>query len=94
MGVPASWSLNPNYFASRETADWVSKKYGTGEVVELPFGGDGGPFQASEKEFHIKLANGRTVNAGILAAYYDRNPEFQFPGVADKLIRDVLKSVS
>jgi hypothetical protein len=93
-GVPASWSLNPDYFASRETADWVAKKYGTGEVVELPYGGDGGPFQASEKEFHIKLANGKTVNAGILAAYYDRNPESQFPGVADKLIKDVLKSVT
>ena len=93
-GVPASWSLNPNYFASRETADWVAKKYGTGEVVELPFGGDGGPFQASEKEFHIKLPNGRTVNAGILAAYYDRNPESRFPGVADRLIKDVLKSVT
>jgi hypothetical protein len=91
--VPATWALNPTYFATKETAEWIAKKYGTGEVVEVPFGGNGGPFQASDMEFHIKLASGKTVNAGILAAYFDRNPESQFPGVADKLIRDVLKSV-
>ena len=91
---PATWALNPTYFATRETAEWIAQKYGTGEVVEVPFGGSGGPFQASDKEFHIKLPNGKTVNAGILAAYFDRNPESQFPGVADKLINDVLKNVA
>ena len=35
----------------------------------------------------IKLADGRLVNAGILAGYYERNPEALFPGLADKLIR-------
>jgi len=30
------------------------------------------------------------VNAGILAGYYERNPESQFPGLADKLIRSQL----
>lgn len=84
------WKLNEQYFATRETAEWIAKRYGTGEVVEVPFGGDGGPFQASHKELHIKLASGRTVNAGILAAYYVRSPESQFPGFADSQIREIL----
>jgi len=81
------WPLNSNYFASRDTAQWIANKYGTGQVIETPFEGSGGPFAASANEYQIKMADGRTVNAGILAGYYQRNPESQFPGLADKLIR-------
>jgi len=81
------WSLNRTYFATRETAQWIANRYGTGQTVEVPFGGSGGPFSASANEYHIKLADGRLVNAGILAGYYERNPEALFPGLADKLIR-------
>jgi hypothetical protein len=84
------WGLNPNYFASRDTAQWIANKYGTGQVIETPFEGSGGPFAASANEYQIKMADGRTVNAGILAGYYQRNPESQFPGLADKLIRGQL----
>jgi hypothetical protein len=59
-------------------------------VIETPFGGSGGPYAASANEYQIKMADGRTVNAGILAGYYARNPESQFPGLADKLIRGQL----
>lgn len=86
----STWALNHDYFASKDTAQWIANKYGTGQVIETPFGGSGGPFAASAQEFHIKLADGRMVNAGILASYYQRNPETQFPGVADKLIRGQL----
>lgn len=85
------WALNNEYFATRETAEWIAQRYGTGEVVEVPFGGEGGPFVASHRERHIKLANGRTVNAGILAAYYVRAPEARFPGHADAEIREILE---
>jgi hypothetical protein len=81
------WPLNSNYFASKDTAQWIANKYGTGQVIETPFEGSGGPFAASANEYQIKMADGRTVNAGILAGYYQRNPESQFPGLADKLIR-------
>jgi hypothetical protein len=84
------WPLNSNYFASKDTAQWIANKYGTGQVIETPFEGSGGPFAASANEYQIKMADGRTVNAGILAGYYQRNPESQFPGLADKLIRGQL----
>ena len=84
------WGLNHDYFASKDTAQWIANKYGTGQVIETPFEGSGGPFAGSANEYQIKLADGRMVNAGILAGYYERNPEGQFPGLADKLIRGQL----
>ena len=89
-GKPISWNLNSTYFATKDTAQWIANKYGTGQVIEVPFGGSGGPFSASANEYAIKLPDGRQVNAGILAGYYARNPENQFPGLADKLIRGQL----
>jgi hypothetical protein len=89
-GRATYWELNHTYFATRETAQWIASKYGTGQVVETPFGGSGGPFSASANEYQVKLADGRLVNAGILAGYYERNPEDKFPGLADKLIRSQL----
>lgn len=85
-----SWGLNQNYFATQETAEYIAKKYGDGKVYERPFGGSGGIFVADAHEFTIKLRDGREINAGMLAGYYDRNPEDKFPGVADKLIRIAL----
>src|SRR3954466_13977578 len=28
-----TWNLNSNYFATKETAQWIANKYGTGEVI-------------------------------------------------------------
>jgi len=85
-----SWALNSAYFAAPETAAWIANRYGTGELVEVPFGGEGGPFAADAKELHIKLHNGQTINAGLLADYFRRNPENQFPGVADRYVRSIV----
>lgn len=85
-----SSGLNPAYFATRATAEWMAKKYGTGEVVETPYEGNGGPYLANANEFQIRLKNGKLTNAGTLADYYRRMPEAQFPGVADAMIRSVL----
>jgi hypothetical protein len=85
-----TWNLNPTYFATKDTAQWIATKYGTGEVIEAPFGGVGGIFSASALEYHIRLPDGREVNAGILAGYYDRNPPDKFPGLAEKLIKSQL----
>lgn len=84
------WNLNHDYFATKDTAQWIANKYGNGQVFETQFEGSGGPFSASATEYQIKLPDGRMVNAGILAGYYERNPESQFPGLADKLIRNQL----
>jgi len=85
-----SSGLNPAYFATRATAEWMAKKYGTGEVVETPYEGNGGPYLANANEFQIRLSNGKLTNAGTLADYYRRMPESQFPGVADYMVRSVL----
>jgi hypothetical protein len=85
-----SSGLNPAYFATRATAEWIAKKYGTGEVVETPYEGNGGPYHANANEFQIRLKNGKLTNAGTLADYYRRMPENQFPGLADYMVRSVL----
>jgi hypothetical protein len=87
-----SSGLNPAYFATRATAEWMAKKYGTGEVVETPYEGNGGPYLANANEFQIRLSNGKLTNAGTLADYYRRMPESQFPGLADYMVRSVLIS--
>lgn len=85
-----TWKLNDTYFADEDTAKWVAAKYGTGEIRESDVLGPG-PFGVDTKMFEVKLDDGRWVNAGMVAAYYDRNPEALFPGLADKLIRGALK---
>jgi hypothetical protein len=84
------WNLNAGYFADQPTAQWLADKYGTGVVVQTPFFNGGGPYSASASQNEIVLANGATVNAGVLASYYVRNPETEFPGLADTLIRNQL----
>jgi len=81
------WPLNPTYFATQETAQYIADKFGTGQIVQVPFGGTGGPYASSAEEYHIVLPNGATVNAGLLADYYVRWPESQCPGVADSMIQ-------
>ena len=85
-----SWNLNHDYFATHDTAQWIANKYGNGKVIAAPFEGTGGPFNANQTEYQIQLNDGRIVNAGILAGYYERNPEALFPGLADALIRSQL----
>jgi len=85
-----SSALNPIYFATPETAQWIANKYGTGEVVARPYNATSGPYTANGTEYYIRLQNGSLVNAGLLADYYQRLPEAQFPGVADSIIRQGL----
>lgn len=82
--------LNPAYFATLETAQWIAQKYGTGEVVEVPFLADGSPFRVNIPQYYVRLRSGEMVNAGLLADYYRALPESQNPGVADRMIRDLL----
>ncbi|MGH9659304.1 MAG: hypothetical protein ACRD96_12225 [Bryobacteraceae bacterium] len=83
------WPINEFYFASAETADYLAKKFGA-EVFTRRFGGDGGPFQASGVERWLRFPDGMEMNAGMLASYYTRNPEAQFPGYAERQIWEAL----
>ena len=85
-GKPISWPMNPEYFATQPTAQWIASKFGDGQVYSQPFF-ESGPFSVSAPVNLVKLKDGRYTNAGILAAYYVRNPEDKFPGLAEKLIR-------
>lgn len=81
-----SSALNPIYFATPQTAQWIANKYGTGEVVAKPYDATGGPFTANGTEYYIRLQNGSLVNAGLLADYYQR----MSPSEADSVIRQGL----
>jgi hypothetical protein len=90
-----TWLLNPDYFATPETAQWMASKYGTGEVVEQTIYGFGNPYQpTTTTQANIKLANGTLVNAGLLACYYQTYPEAKFPGLADMFVRRAVAFVS
>ena len=90
-----TWPLNPDYFATPETAQWMANKYGTGEVVEQTIYGFGNPYQpTTTSQANIKLENGKLVNAGLLACYYQTYPEAKFPGLADMFARRAVASIS
>ena len=88
-----SSALNPIYFATQQTAQWIADKYGNGEVVARPYDATGGPYTANGTEYYIQLSNGKQVNAGLLANYYQQYPETQFPGYADSIIRQGLANL-
>jgi len=81
--------LNPIYFATPQTAQWIADQYGTGEVVARPYNATGGPYTANGTEYYIRLQNGGLVNAGLLADYYQR----MTPAEADREIRQGLNEV-
>jgi hypothetical protein len=91
--------LNPTRFATQETADYlVNQKLpalgftGATVIQKNSLSTGGGPFGATQKELWIQLPDGTQFNAGLLADYYARNPEDQFPGLADKYAKDMVLS--
>lgn len=81
--------VNEQYFATKETADWVCKRLACAAVFEQPYGGAGGPFYVAVKERWLAWPDGLTQNAGLLAAYYLRNP----PDIADRLLAPILAAL-
>jgi hypothetical protein len=78
--------LNPIYFATPETAQWIANKYGDGEVVAKPYNATSSIYTANGTEYYIRLQNGSLVNAGLLADYYQRMSASE----ADSIIRQGL----
>ncbi len=78
--------MNPDYFATQETAEWMMQRFGAREVFERVAPGNEGPlYTCSEKERWIRFDDGTEMNAGILAAIFVRNPEQKYGGLAEKM---------
>jgi len=81
-GPTGSYGYNPYYFATPATAAKVAQMLG-GKVVAMnditPFG----PFQQNLPNQMIRLPNGRLINAGLVAEFYDHGLTQQ---MVDKMI--------
>lgn len=84
-------SANEWYFADASTAAEICKRLNCAYVFLQDAGGAGGPVTYSKQERWAAFRDGTpSQNAGLLAAYFTRNPEDKFPGVALSLINAVL----
>jgi hypothetical protein len=64
-----SWSYNPVYFATKQTAEKVAALVG-GKVVEKNALTPYGPLQQGVANQMVELPNGRLINAGLFATLY------------------------
>ena len=69
-GPAGSFSYNPYYFATPATAAKVAQMLG-GKVVAMNDITPLGPFQQSEPNLMIQMPDGRLINAGLVAGFYD-----------------------
>lgn len=83
------YPVNPWYTATLDTAAQISLKLGAPGLIEEPLGMGSGPIEDVTGWFVI-FTDGLKVNAGVLASYWTRNPEDQFPGVALQSAKAVL----
>jgi hypothetical protein len=81
-GPAGSYAYNPYYFATPATAAKVAQMLG-GKVVAMnditPFG----PFQQNQPNQMIQMPDGRLINAGLVAGFYDHGFTQQ---MVDKMI--------
>jgi hypothetical protein len=85
-GPLGSYDFNPIYFATKSTADTVAQLVG-GTVVEQNDMVTGGPFSQSAPNEMIQFADGRQVNAGIVANFFNH-------GYSQSYIDTLLKQVA
>jgi len=65
-----SYSYNPYYFATADTAAKVAQMVG-GTVVAANAITPYGPFQQNQPNYMVQLPNGRQIYAGLVASFYD-----------------------
>ena len=70
-GPAGSYSYNKYYFATPETAAKVAQMLG-GKVVATNDLTPYGPFVQSDANQMVQMPDGRLINAGIIASYFDR----------------------
>lgn len=85
--------LNMKYFATEQTALEMMERFGAERIEERPYpalmGNDG--TDAAPQRI-LAWADGLKMNAGVMADYFIRNPEDQFPGLAEKFIWQAIAS--
>jgi hypothetical protein len=64
-----TYNLNPQYFATRATAEKVAAMAG-GKVVESDVIASGGGFSQNQKNYMVELPNGKQINPGLVAGFY------------------------
>jgi hypothetical protein len=69
-GPGCTYSYNPYYFATPQTADKVAQMLG-GTVVAQSAITAYGPFQQSEPNLMVRMPDGKLINAGLVAGFYD-----------------------
>jgi len=67
----ATYSYNPYYFATAQTAATVAQMVGGKVVQSNQFTGSGGAFQQQQPNYMVQLADGRMINPGLVASFYD-----------------------
>ena len=81
-GPAGSYGYNPYYFATPATAAKVAEMLG-GKVVEMDAITPLGPFQQNQPNQMIQMPDGRLINAGLVAGFYDHGYTQQ---TVDKMI--------
>jgi hypothetical protein len=85
-------ALNFIWWATSLTARAIAARYGAKAVPMTPY------YPASwtratfnpASQWYLQFPDGTVINAGILADYFRRNPEAEYPGLADKYVRDYI----
>jgi hypothetical protein len=65
-----TYSYNPYYFATADTAATVAQMVG-GTVVQTNAITPYGPFHQNQPNYMVQLQNGRQIYAGLFASFYD-----------------------
>ena len=81
-GPGGSYSYNPYYFATPATAAKVAQMLG-GQVVTMNAITPYGPFQQNQPNQMVQMPDGRLINAGLVAGFYDHGYTQQ---MVDKMI--------
>lgn len=68
-GPTGTYSYNPHYFASQQTASAVAGMVG-GTVVSMESYSSGGRFVQSQPNLMVQLPNGALINPGLVAEFY------------------------
>jgi hypothetical protein len=92
MGVGpngVSYSYNPIFFATQQTAATVAQMLG-GKVVQANFfTPNGGAFQQQQANWMVQLPDGRMVNPGLVAACYSHGYPQSF---VDQMVDNIVQN--
>jgi hypothetical protein len=81
------WNYNPTYFANRATAEKIAAMIG-GTVVEANALAPNGPMRQQVPNQMIQLPDGRQVNAGLIADFYNHGyPQYYVDQMVQNEIR-------